>query len=127
MAFTLADAQVSIKNELPFKMGRVYEGQPTFSGGPWLGSPHPGSFGALPEGYRDQVVRSRYTVWSYWTPIAWVNQDGTKTVPDVGYSDTTSQHVMTVMSAWDMPVRYPARGREVRRAGGGPRRGGIDS
>jgi hypothetical protein len=86
----------------------------------------PGGFGALPEGYRPQVAQARYVVWSYFTPIAWVNQDGTKTVPDVGYSATTGQHQMLVMSAWDLPVRYPARGRELRRAGGGPRRGGID-
>jgi hypothetical protein len=65
-------------------------------------------------------------VWSYFTPIAWVNQDGKKTVPDVGYSATTGQHQTLVMSAWDLHVRYPARGRELRRAGGGPRRGGID-
>jgi hypothetical protein len=53
--------------------------------------------------------------------------DGEKIVPDVGYSATTSQHQMTVMAAWDLPVRFPARGRTLRPAGGGPRRGGIDS
>lgn len=126
MALTMDQAQQMIKEEKPFRFGRVHDGQPTFSGGPWLDSRHPGSFGALPEIYRDQVVLSRYVVWSYWTPIAWVNQDGTKTVPDIGYSQTTGQHLMTVMAAWDLPVRYPARGRELRRSGGGPRRGGID-
>lgn len=31
-----------------------------------------------------------YVVWSYNTPIAWVDADGTVTVPDVYYSSTTT-------------------------------------
>ena len=33
-----------------------------------------------------------YVVWSYQTPIAWVDADGTVTVPDQRYSVTTTQH-----------------------------------
>jgi hypothetical protein len=32
-----------------------------------------------------------YVVWSYSTPIAWVDEDGTVTIPDVYYSVTTTQ------------------------------------
>lgn len=32
-----------------------------------------------------------YIVWSYSTPIAWVDADGTVTIPDVRYSSTTTQ------------------------------------
>lgn len=31
-----------------------------------------------------------YVVWSYSTPIAWVDADGTVTIPDVKYSVTTT-------------------------------------
>lgn len=33
-----------------------------------------------------------YVVWSFSTPIAWVDADGTVTVPDVRYSVTTTRH-----------------------------------
>ena len=33
-----------------------------------------------------------YVVWSYRTPIAWVDADGTVTIPPLRYSVTTSQH-----------------------------------
>jgi hypothetical protein len=36
--------------------------------------------------------RIRYTVYSYATPIAWVDADGKATVPDAYYSRTTSRH-----------------------------------
>lgn len=117
MVSTLAQVQEKIKNEEPFRL------RDTFMGGVWI----TGQYGSLPAQYHPEVARARFVVWSYETPIAWVTDDGTKVVPDVGYSLTTGQHQMAVMSAWDLPVRYPARGRELRQAGGGPRRGGIDS
>jgi hypothetical protein len=70
------------------------------------------SFGLLPERYRDDVRRARYVVYSYQTPIGWVRQDGTKTVPDVGYSLSTGQHQLIVQHAWGLRS-FPARGREV--------------
>lgn len=120
---TMAEAEEKIKNEEPFRLKGWTRGVPTLSASPWITH----QYGALPEHYQHDVMAARYVVWSYETPIAWVRPDGTKVVPDVGYSPTTSQHQMAVMSAWDLPVRFPARGRELRRAGGGPRRGGIDS
>lgn len=115
---TLDQAEGKIKELEPF---RLRSGE-TLTGGPAV----VGVYGFLPERYREDHDQAVYVVTSYDTPIAWVNQDGTKTVPDVGYSAATGQHQMAVMSAWDLPVRYPARGRELRPAGGGPRRGGID-
>lgn len=81
--------------------------------------------GDLPEEHHADARSSRYVIYSYRTPIAWVTADGTKVLPDVGYSRTTSQHQYMVANAWKIPF-YPKRGRTVVRAGGGPRRGGVD-
>lgn len=43
-----------------------------------------------------------YYVMSYGTPIAWVHCDGTRVVPDVKYSLTTTQHQSIVRRAWGM-------------------------
>lgn len=81
--------------------------------------------GELPVKYHDSVRAARYIVFSYETPIGWTGADGTRTVPDVGYSPTTGQHQYTVKHAWGLTV-HPKRGRELRPAGGGSRSGGID-
>ena len=70
------------------------------------------SFGLLPMEYRDDARRARYVIYSYETPIAWVREDGTKIVPDIGYGLTTGQHQYAVLHAWDM-MRHPARGRQI--------------
>lgn len=67
--------------------------------------------GLLPEQYRADAAAARYVVYSYRTPVGWVRQDGTKVVPDVGYSPTTGQHQYLVAHAWGIGFR-PARGRE---------------
>jgi hypothetical protein len=100
----------------------VLFGVPRLSGGFWRSD----AFGRLPEQYWTAVARAQYVVWSYATPIGWVNDDGTTTVPDVGYSLTTGQHQMIVKYAFGVRS-FPARGRELRPAGGGPREGGIDA
>ncbi len=50
--------------------------------------------GRLPAEYVSQYDTADviYTVYSYVTPIAWVNSDGYVTVPNVHYSPTTSAH-----------------------------------
>jgi len=112
----LDEAEGKIKREEAFyNQGRAF----------WAGTGGARSTGSLPPRYHDAARRARYVVYSYRTPIGWVTQEGERVVPDVGYSDTTSQHQYTVLHAWEIR-RFPARGREVRRAGGGPRRGGID-
>jgi hypothetical protein len=117
MTHTLTSAEVAIKNQIPFSM------RDTLIGIEGWGRKE---YGELPLSYWQSLQEAQYVVLSYTTPIGWIMPDGTAIVPDVGYSLTTSQHQMTVMAAWGMPVRYPARGREVRPAGGGPRRRGID-
>lgn len=37
-------------------------------------------------------VTAVYVVWSFQTPIAWVDADGTVTIPPLRYSVTTTQH-----------------------------------
>lgn len=83
------------------------------------------TYGELPEEYRASVRGARYVVFSYCTPIGWVTADGVKEVPDVGYSLTTGEHQYIVLHAWGIR-RHPARGRELRPAGGGSRSGGMD-
>ena len=54
------------------------------------------SLGRLPEKvaaqYRADEPKIVYTVMSYRTPIAWVLDDGTVTIPDVRYTPTTNSH-----------------------------------
>jgi hypothetical protein len=62
--------------------------------------------GELPEDvYRDLVETiSRddvsYVIFSYQTPIAWVHRNGAVTMPEIGYSATTSQHRKMVREAF---------------------------
>jgi hypothetical protein len=93
----------------------------------WATDTPPSFIGKLPPQYAEDLAMADYVVMSYATPIAW-ETDGEITIPDVGYSPTTGQHQYTVKTAWNAPdhMRFPARGRELRPAGGGPRRGGID-
>lgn len=63
-----------------------YNGQPDgVAGAP------PAGGGDLPRGIVIPAT-AIYVVWSYRTPIAWVDHDGTVTVPDVHYSNTTTMH-----------------------------------
>lgn len=82
-------------------------------------------FGSLPDRYRVSARAARYVVYSYRTPIGWKDDDGMWTVPDVGYSSTTSQHQYIVKAAWGIKS-FPGRGRETVPSGTGPRSGGWD-
>jgi len=119
MVSILAQAKEAIREQRPFRLRDTLAGTSDSVGG---------THGHLPEKYRADVESAVYVVISYDTPIAWVRPDGTKVVPDIGYSPTTGQHQYTVKAAWNITGRmsFPARGRELRPAGGGPRRGGID-
>jgi hypothetical protein len=50
-----------------------------------------GGLGKLPAEYHRSVDDATYVVFSYRTPIAWRNGDGSWSVPEVKYSATTSQ------------------------------------
>jgi hypothetical protein len=107
---TNAEAVEKIKNEEMFRNRTVPDanGMPAWWGYAGLA----GVVGYLPAEYWKDARRARYVVYSYATPIAWVRKDGTKVIPDVGYSPTTGQHQMFVQYAWDMR-EYPRRGRQV--------------
>lgn len=115
MALTLADAEQLIKNRLPFKLRDTLSATKGWDG----------RFGELPLDLREQVTDADYVVYSYRTPIAWVDGSGFVTVPDVGYSLTTSQHQYLAAHALGVDFQ-PKRGRTLRPAGDGYRRGGID-
>jgi hypothetical protein len=117
-ARTLDEAQEMIAARQPFRLSDTLRGV----------TEPPSYIGHLPPEYADSLIMADYVVISYNTPIAW-EADGEVTLPDVGYSPTTGQHQYTVKDAWKVPghMYFPARGRELRPAGGGPRRGGIDS
>lgn len=116
---TLSEAQQKIAKREPFRLS----GRNTL----WATNTPPSYIGKLPPEYADDLSMADYVVMSYVTPIAW-EVDGEINFPDVGYSPTTSQHQYTVKDAWNVPyhMRFPERGRQLRPAGGGPRRGGID-
>ncbi len=84
----------------------------------------------LPEEYHEAAEAAIYVVYSYRTPIGWVNPDGTVTVPDVGYSLSTGQHQWYLIDAWRdrLPSGFTiaARGRRLVPSGGGRRNGGMD-
>lgn len=54
----------------------------------YTGAP-PAGGGKMPTTFRIPAT-AVYVLWSYQTPIAWVDADGTVTVPDVTYSPTTT-------------------------------------
>lgn len=116
---TLYEAEKMIAKREPFRLRDLQT--------LWATDTPPDSIGFLPPEYADSLTNAEYVVMSYRTPIAW-EVDGYPYLPDVGYSPTTGVHQYTVKAAWDFPGRlwFPARGRDLRPAGGGPRRGGID-
>jgi hypothetical protein len=117
---TLAQAEEAIRELRPFRLRDTLRALPVWNG----------TTGPLPwPDYHESIKDAVYVVISYGTPIAWVRPDGTKVLPDIGYSATTGQHQYIVKDAWNVPghMYFPARGRTIRPAGGGPRRGGIDS
>ena len=117
----LDDAGSLIKDERPFRSQTGRDGAWSFSAVTG-GAEHTGS---LPEEYRADATAARYVIYSYRTPIGWVREDGTKVVPDVGYSLSTGQHQYRVLHAWGIN-RHPARGRKTVPSGTGRRKGGID-
>lgn len=127
MGRTLSDAEKMIREEKPFVISsgnlRAYRG-------PWNGQR-----GFLPEEWHTSLRSARYVIYSYGTPIAWITDDGSKVLPDIGYTPTTSQHQYAAATALGIDHR-PARGRPVVRVPanavryGRPRRlrrGGIDA
>lgn len=113
---TLDEAEVKIKALEVFRLRSGASLRAVDEAPYWLGH--------LPAQFSEDITLAEYVVLSYNTPIAWVI-DGEKFVPDVGYSRTTGQHQYLVKHAWGMDS-FPARGRPLAPAGGGPRGGGWD-
>lgn len=63
------------------------------------------SYGQLPIEYHESFYGSTYAVYSYWTPIAWLNEDGVWISPDVKYSVTTSKHQNKINTAISAMVK----------------------
>lgn len=80
----------AISERKPFKGGAAIHG---VEGKSW-------STGRLPEDWAGKYIFDdvAYTVLSYGTPIAWVNSNGERVIPDVSYSRTTSGHQTFVKS-----------------------------
>lgn len=56
--------------------------------------------GQLPAEYRESLNHADYVIYSYITPIAWRDSRGYGwTIPDVHYSQATSQHQSTIRTA----------------------------
>jgi len=63
-------------------------------------SGHDGRWGRLPEEYWESAGHASYMVWSYGTPIAWLDHYSNEWVrPDVKYSVTTSKHQSKIFTA----------------------------
>lgn len=99
---TLANAEEAIKNRQPFTLRDTLSASEGWDG----------RFEHLPLDLREQVIDAKYVVYSYRTPIAWIDAAGAAHVPDVGYSPTTSQHQYLAADALSVDFR-PARGRTV--------------
>lgn len=91
---TRVEAAGSIFRREPFEIGSI-SGTPYFAPGLARGD--------LPGEYHESFEASAYAVWSYETPIAWVNPDGSITMPPVRYSNTTTQHQLLVARAFGVP------------------------
>lgn len=55
--------------------------------------------GSLPEHYWESFAHASYAVYSYETPIAWLNEDGVWIVPNIKYSNTTTAHQNKIRTA----------------------------
>lgn len=112
--------------EKRIKSWQEFRNQPGKDVAPWSGRPGGAdSLGSLPSEHHQSAQAARYVVYSYETPIGWIDYHGNPRIPDVGYSLTTSQHQYATAHAWGLDFR-PQRGRELRPSGGGHRRGGMD-
>lgn len=71
---------------------------------------HTSMAGRLPDDWRKEFFNSltnkltTYIVFSYGTPIAWLEEDGYWRIPQVSYSTTTSKHQFYTRKAIDPDV-----------------------
>lgn len=81
--------------------------------------------GDLPKTYHESFNEAIYAVYSYETPIAWIDKTGEIIMPPVRYSNTTTQHQHTAAQA--LGVGFGATDGSFRKGKGrspyGPRAG----
>lgn len=82
-----------LRERRPFKTGGALFAERRGAGGP------AGYVGRLPERWRQSLEQAVYVVYSYGTPIAWVDTSGRWTQPDVHYSVTTTRHQSKIATA----------------------------
>jgi hypothetical protein len=90
----------------------IQEGREFTTRGSLSGQPSTGWTGRLPSEwqteYRDREDRIAYTVYSYGTPIAWLDTEEGWVMPDVKYSVTTSKQQGTIrMALYYLDVEDP--------------------
>ena len=80
----------------PLKDREAFQTHGALYGAPVSG---PSWYDRLPEHYKDSFYDSSYAVYSYGTPIAWLNEDDMWIMPDITYSVTTSKHQGKIFTA----------------------------
>ncbi|AYD81486.1 hypothetical protein SEA_JUSTBECAUSE_331 [Streptomyces phage JustBecause] len=82
------------------KDGKPFETSGHLSGRPGSAGSRPSEVGRLAREWHAEAARSTYVVFSYETPIAWRNADGTWTIPARGTLgfDAESQTTVTGMN-----------------------------
>lgn len=80
-------AAVYIRERLPFRAGNLSAANATPNRAGVMKSPWVDEY--LSRVDRNEIV---YVVYSYATPIAWLDTDGVWTLPAITYSRTTSKH-----------------------------------
>lgn len=114
---TQRKADEYIRDRLPFRAGGL-----SAKAGP---PQHLSDAGLLPDEWAVKFLRSNatYVVYSYDTPIAWVEEDGTEIMPPARYSLTTSQHQYVCAAGMSLPWRSWETERAVPHNAFGPRHG----
>lgn len=94
---------VSVRNLTPAQLAAYVREGTTFESGRLYGEA--GLFGdeigELPKGLAESYLQSgaRYTIWSYDTPIGWIDRKGSWVIPQVNLGSITAKHQALVSAA----------------------------
>lgn len=84
---TVRDADVPMRKQQDFRASALSGNNRVLDGVHYAPT-----LGRLPDEYRASAMTARYVVFSYETPIAWVDATGAWVQPPTRYSVTTSKH-----------------------------------
>lgn len=79
--------------------GEAFRTHGSLKGAPVEGALTNWDMGRLPRELYTSAMFASYVIWSYSTPVAWLDADGEWQVPDVRYSVTTGRQQSTVRTA----------------------------